>query len=710
MAGADRRGGRWRAPIRPVNEQARKLAEVLRAHVDRSGKTLAVLSKEIDLSTSQISTYLGGRIPPPEFVARLVAATVDPPLRERRQSEAAALLDQAEHPPRATARTGLPGTGAPGSVELVTAMAQHIETYDRLTHAMEQQAQLRQAADNYARLCWMLLGIIQWLEARGDLLGQERDRLPETAGREVQTELEARLARTQAQQATADSELARAEARRLRAEELATLLQKQIVALNHELDRLRGNDPHPDGFPLDRSLAASPRLGPESSSVDLQADDIDAVLVRVATVSDTDGDTVDRITREVGEGAPGRIGRTERSDDVPPIQEDPDENRFTLLGVFGKDEVVQKLSRVLQIDPDDVVALTGRGLRYHKGRQYDQALADLNHALRVEPDSATALFHRAGVLNRTDRHEEALADLDRVHRLRPANAFVLARRGDTHLALKRLPAALADFTHALALAPGDLSIRTRRGDANSRSNRFLEALDDFTHVIEAAPENFHALIKRGAVHTDLERFDEALLDFDRALALKPGYHEALLLRAYLHARAHRYQEALADLDLMTAIDSFLAALVLRAEIHSRLGRFEDALSDADQVLDRGTPELRVLSLCTRASVLLQYDRLDDALADLERALKMDPNCADAYSSRGTAYQSQGFFEKALADHDRAVAIAPRSPEALIHRGETYLLMGRFMAALEDFDRALAIDALHPDALAGRKRAESARAL
>ncbi|MFH8259312.1 hypothetical protein [Streptomyces roseolus] len=85
--------------MRPVNTQAGLLAEFLRLRVDESGKTLAVLSKQVGYSTTQLSTHLSGRIPPHSLVVSLIAATVPPALRERREAEAVRLLRDAQHPP-----------------------------------------------------------------------------------------------------------------------------------------------------------------------------------------------------------------------------------------------------------------------------------------------------------------------------------------------------------------------------------------------------------------------------------------------------------------------------------------------------------------------------------------------------------------------------------------------------------------------------------
>ncbi len=294
VAGTGKRGRGW-APVRPVNEPAKRLAIFLRARVDESGKTLAALAAEIPFSKSQISTHLSGRIPPQQFVTALIAAVVPPPLRERRQSEAKALLFDAQHPQRAASgRVSL--QAAPGG-ELASVHAQQLDTYERLTRALEQAADLRQAVENSARLVWVLLGMIHKLSERVSVLSRDRDRLSEgEADREALEAARRKVSRAQEQQGKAQSELARAEKKKQQAEELAARLQQQIEALTDELDRLRGEGPSPHDCLPERAIRVHSR--PEEDG-DFEADDIDAALARASAVNDTDTDTIDRISTEV---------------------------------------------------------------------------------------------------------------------------------------------------------------------------------------------------------------------------------------------------------------------------------------------------------------------------------------------------------------------------------------------------------------------------
>jgi tetratricopeptide (TPR) repeat protein len=80
--------------------------------------------------------------------------------------------------------------------------------------------------------------------------------------------------------------------------------------------------------------------------------------------------------------------------------------------------------------------------------------------------------------------------------------------------------------------------------------------------------------------------------------------------------------------------------------------------------------------------------LDKALADLNRALELDPKDAWAYSHRGLVYSHQHQYQRALADSNRAIALDPNYANAYGRRGSTYIDLGDLEKATADFARNL----------------------
>jgi tetratricopeptide (TPR) repeat protein len=85
-----------------------------------------------------------------------------------------------------------------------------------------------------------------------------------------------------------------------------------------------------------------------------------------------------------------------------------------------------------------------------------------------------------------------------------------------------------------------------------------------------------------------------------------------------------------------------------------------------------------------------------AIAAYERAIQLDPECADAHCNLGSVYFNQSRRALARAAYERALAIEPRHLEAHLNLATLFEEEGLDAAALRHYRVALAIDALVPD--------------
>jgi regulator of sirC expression with transglutaminase-like and TPR domain len=67
--------------------------------------------------------------------------------------------------------------------------------------------------------------------------------------------------------------------------------------------------------------------------------------------------------------------------------------------------------------------------------------------------------------------------------------------------------------------------------------------------------------------------------------------------------------------------------------------------------------------------------VEQALADLNQAIALDPDFAVAYANRGNAYATLGEVEKAVADFERYLELAPNSAIADQVRAQLASLRG-----------------------------------
>jgi tetratricopeptide (TPR) repeat protein len=85
---------------------------------------------------------------------------------------------------------------------------------------------------------------------------------------------------------------------------------------------------------------------------------------------------------------------------------------------------------------------------------------------------------------------------------------------------------------------------------------------------------------------------------------------------------------------------------------------------------------------------------EGAIADLDKAIAINPELAEAYNNRGLTYKALKEYPKAIADYDKAIEISPKLALAYTNRGIIYHALKDHTKAIADFDRAIAINSAH----------------
>lgn len=187
----------------------------------------------------------------------------------------------------------------------------------------------------------------------------------------------------------------------------------------------------------------------------------------------------------------------------------------------------------------------------------------------------------------------------------------------------------------------------------------------------SAEDRVLALSICGDAYEQTEEYDQALDVYDQALELAPDDPQCLYGRGRIHFLTDRYEAAVADLR---------------------------------RAVELGPDGGRVATLGAALQAAGQHE---EALAEFNRALTMDPGLPGTLLRRGQCHRELGDRTAAVADFTRAARDEELRAWALAERGDTYRLAGEHEAAVDDFTAALAIDPGYAFALAQRARSHHA---
>jgi tetratricopeptide (TPR) repeat protein len=87
---------------------------------------------------------------------------------------------------------------------------------------------------------------------------------------------------------------------------------------------------------------------------------------------------------------------------------------------------------------------------------------------------------------------------------------------------------------------------------------------------------------------------------------------------------------------------------------------------------------------------------DNEMADLDKAIELDPKNADAYATRGSAYGDKGDYDSEIGDETKAIELDPENATAYYDRGSAYESKGDNDNAIADEDKAIEIGAEETD--------------
>ncbi len=123
--------------------------------------------------------------------------------------------------------------------------------------------------------------------------------------------------------------------------------------------------------------------------------------------------------------------------------------------------------------------------------------------------------------------------------------------------------------------------------------------------------------------------------------------------------------------------------------HLKEGRVEEALNSINQALQKHADSAQLFAV--RSQIYADSKQEAKSLADLERAVALEPENPAHYVNRAAVYSKFDRDEKALDDLNKAVELSPDMLAARFNRGSLLFVREDLEGALADFEHCIAVD-------------------
>jgi len=303
----------------------------------------------------------------------------------------------------------------------------------------------------------------------------------------------------------------------------------------------------------------------------------------------------------------------------------------------------------------------------------EAAIRAYQRALALRPDWDTGQWSLAMLYYSTGRFSETIAALKPWIERKPNDGTAWAVMGLSEFELKDYDNAFLHLErgHQLGLTGGPAAVEVASYHLAillNRKGQFEAATDLLTPVAGQEPLTKQirfalgmAMLRMPALPQDVEPSRQPLVESTGEIA------ELLL--------ASKYDQAFPKLQQL------IAQYPNTPFLHYTYGTALDSLSQYDEAKAQMREEIKIsprsaLPWIRLASISLQQQLSQDALASAETAAQLAPDSADAHYLLGRAWMSLGNVEKSIPELEAAIAIAPSSPEIHFALAKAYAKSGQ----------------------------------
>ena len=360
------------------------------------------------------------------------------------------------------------------------------------------------------------------------------------------------------------------------------------------------------------------------------------------------------------------------------------------LGLLHFEEGCKRFAESVEKDPQYVPSYWGLARCAAARGKLDEARAQLNQALQLE-EKNNGTWALIGNLERTaKRLPEAEAAYASALKYKSNDLDALLGRALTRIDEEKLDEASQDVDAAFRVAPDHPVATHVRGVIQFKRGKLGDAKNSFETVLKAVPGNPSALFWLGLTNLSLNNYEQAAKQFSQFLQTAPNAVDVQALLALAQARQGRKKEAAEVLELSRKLN------VADPQSLAVLGQARMAIGDVDLAtayLKKAVaekPQAANFRVGLAAS-LLEYGDRPQAIAQLEKAVELDPGMITADLLLIRSYLENKQFDKALTEIAALEKKEPKNPTVLNLKGAAYVGKGDYASARAAFEQAFALE-------------------
>jgi tetratricopeptide (TPR) repeat protein len=318
-------------------------------------------------------------------------------------------------------------------------------------------------------------------------------------------------------------------------------------------------------------------------------------------------------------------------------------------------------------------------------------VAGLRKALELNPKHVGAGLRLAQLMasaNDPGLLKDAQQRLQSLLEDAPDNADALHTLALTELKLGEPEDAMQLLDRAMVAAPQEVMIAVTLAEAKLQQKDFKGAEAVLKKACENSPKSVDAVVSLGLFYVSQNKATEAEQQFRRALAMDANHPGALFDMARLQVWMGRKQEAEQNFKRLSGLSDKIYKPIYATFLFQE-GRRDEAVREFEKLV-KEDPEDRP----ARTRLITAYravNREADAEKILEKALKKNSKDLDALLQRGEMFLMAAKYDQAEADLNQVIRLQPNSAEVHYIFAKLHQARGSSLSYRQDLFKAVELN-------------------
>ncbi|XP_016383456.1 tetratricopeptide repeat protein 37-like isoform X2 [Sinocyclocheilus rhinocerous] len=400
------------------------------------------------------------------------------------------------------------------------------------------------------------------------------------------------------------------------------------------------------------------------------------------------------------------------------------------------EEAARCFSRLSELDPNNSHAHFGLGIKACQDKKYEDAIKSISLGLKRMRSSIIGWYNLALAQLKMHKYSDSATASsqglkssvgnsdDWTHKLQRLKLEALVRTGRDQDAEEAL-----QILTQISDAKNDPVLLALKGRAHLQKGQTEEAFQVSAELLSSHPGSVESLTLKGLVHIAKEQHKQAEESFLEALSGSPDNGELFFLMGRLfwnmgeemrrdRSKAHTHLLKAAKLDpYLGSVFRFLGHYyrevakdqgrargcykrafeldssdaesgAATVDLSMEQGDMDSALTVLQSVTERATPGSAKWAWMRRGLYHLKIGQHQQAIADLQAALRADPQDWVCWECLGEAYLNRRSFTAALKAFDKAHTLQPTSIYSLYQTAAIKQILGRFKEAAAEYRQIL----------------------